>query len=159
MVVWFLTGFWHGAGWNFILWGVYFGIILLIEKFALGKILAKLPVFISHIYVMLIVIISWIFFDGASLASAAATLSQMFGSGATGLAGSEALYYLNSYKLPLILGIIGSTPLVKMCAEKLRDKFTRISIAAQPLITAVTLLLITAYLVDGSFNPFIYFRF
>ncbi|MDR0935411.1 MAG: MBOAT family protein [Oscillospiraceae bacterium] len=159
MLVWFLTGFWHGAGWNFILWGVYFGVILLIEKFALGKILKKLPVIISHIYVMLIVIISWIFFDGYSLTAAAATLSQMFGAGASGFAGSEALYYLNSYKIPLILGIIGSTPIVKILAEKFRDKFSRLAVAAQPLVTAITLLLVTAYLVDGSFNPFIYFRF
>ncbi|MDR0822091.1 MAG: MBOAT family protein [Oscillospiraceae bacterium] len=159
LVVWFLTGFWHGAGWNFILWGGYFGVLLLLEKFVFGNFLKKLPSVISHVYVMLIVIISWVFFDGYTLSASVATLSQMFGIGATSLAGNESLYYLRSYAVPLILGVIGCTPIVKFAAVKLRDRFVTFSVAAQPLITAGALILVTAYLVDGSFNPFIYFRF
>ncbi|MDR0819807.1 MAG: MBOAT family protein [Oscillospiraceae bacterium] len=163
LVVWTLTGFWHGADWNFMAWGLYFGIILLIEKFLTGKLLEKLPKALSHVYVMLIVCVSWAFFDSPSFSAAGAALSRMFGFGAESLAGTESLYYLRSYLVPLIIGAIGCTPLPKRIAEKLLASETRLgkaaSTALEPLTIAVLLIVITAFLVDGSFNPFIYFRF
>ncbi|MDR1589305.1 MAG: MBOAT family protein [Oscillospiraceae bacterium] len=160
LVVWFLTGFWHGAGWTFIVWGMFFALMLLVEKFALGKLLKKLPRPVSHIYVLLCVAISWVFFDAPDMASAARTVASMF-AGADSLAGRESLYYLRSYAVPLIAAAIGATPLPAAIAARLSRgrRGAAVMTAAEPLFVAVLLVLVTAYLVDGSFNPFIYFRF
>ena len=157
LVVWALTGFWHGADWNFILWGTYFGVILLIEKFFLSRLLEKVPKFVRHVYVMLIVFISWVFFDAASGGEAFAAISRMFGAGAGGVAGDEALYYLRSYAIPILIGIIGATPLPKRLAGKIDA--TKAATVLEPAVLAVLLIAATACVVDGSFNPFIYFRF
>jgi len=158
MVVWMLTGFWHGADWNFILWGGYFGVILLIEKFVIGKILDKTPKILRHIYVMLIVFISWAFFDAVGGFNAAfITIGRMFGGGAS-LVSTESLYYLRSYAIPIIIAMIGVTPLCKSLAEKIDKKKTLVMIL-EPLIILLILIASTAAMVDGSFNPFIYFRF
>ena len=158
LVVWMLTGFWHGADWNFILWGGYFGIVLLIEKLFLGKALEKAPKFLRHIYVMLIVFISWAFFDAPGFSEAFAVIGRMFGVGASMFAGSVSVYYLSSYALPLAIGIIGATPLVKTIAEKVGAK-KDLSIVLEPVLLVLILVAATANMVDGSFNPFIYFRF
>jgi len=158
MIVWMVTGFWHGADWNFIMWGGYFGVILLIEKFFLGKVLEKSPKVLRHIYTMLIVFVSWTFFDALSYGEIAERLGRMFGFGSSMFAGNEALYYLRSYALPFIVGIIGVTPLVKKLAEKIDTKKT-LATVLEPIVLTVILLLSTAAMVDGSFNPFIYFRF
>ena len=158
MVVWILTGFWHGADWNFILWGGFFGVILLIEKFFLSKALDRTPKPLRHIYVMVIVLISWAFFDATSFGEAFAVIGRMFGAGVDGIAGKEALYYLRSYAVPLIIGAIGSTPLLKQVAEKISAKQLPATIL-EPLVLALLLIAATAKMVDGSFNPFIYFRF
>jgi len=158
MVVWMLTGFWHGADWNFILWGGYFGLILLVEKFFIGKALDKAPKVLRHIYVMLIVLISWAFFDAVSgFGAAFDTIGRMFGAGGS-LASSEALYYLRSYTIPIILAVIGVTPLAKKLAEKIEIK-QKLTMILEPLILLIILAASTAAMVDGSFNPFIYFRF
>lgn len=157
MAVWFLTGFWHGAAWNFIVWGLYFGLILLLEKFVLNRLLDKLPSFIRHSYVMFLVLISWVFFDAYNFMEIGITLSRMFGFGADSFAGVESLYYLRSYLVPILIGIIGSTPIPKLIAEKLSTK--GIITVLEPLTIGVLLVAVTAFLVDGSFNPFIYFRF
>lgn len=157
IIVWLLTGFWHGAAWNFIVWGLYYGILLLIEKFFIGKLVDKLPGGLQHIYVMLIVMVGWVFFDAQSLSAAGETLSIMFGFGYKTLASTESLYYLRSYLVPLIIAIVGCTPLPRHIAAKLENK--KIMTLAEPLYVAVLLVITTAFLVDGSFNPFIYFRF
>ncbi|MDR1737130.1 MAG: MBOAT family protein [Oscillospiraceae bacterium] len=158
-VVWALTGFWHGADWNFIIWGVFFGVMLTVEKFFLIKALGKAPRALRHIYVILIVFISWSFFDATGGAGTIATaLGRMFGVGADALAGREALYYLKSYALPLAVGIIGVTPLPKKLAEKVLTRKTLGSVL-EPLAVAALLVTATAAMIDGSFNPFIYFRF
>jgi len=157
LIVWALTGFWHGADWNFIMWGAYFGLILLIEKFVLHDFLGNAPRFIRHIYTMLIVLIGWVFFDAASGGEAFNAIGRMFGIGASGIADKEALYYLRSYAVPLIIGVIGATPLPKKSAEKVWDK--KVMTALEPAVLAVLLIAATACVVDGSFNPFIYFRF
>ena len=158
LIVWMLTGFWHGADWNFILWGGYFGIVLLIEKFFLGRILEKAPKAVRHIYVMLIVFVSWSFFDAVGFDAAFIVIGRMFGAGADVFAGREALYYLRSYAVPIVIGVIGVTPLVKIISEKVRATKFPITVV-EPVLLAVILIVATASMVDGSFNPFIYFRF
>jgi len=158
LLVWMLTGFWHGADWNFILWGGYFGLVLLLEKFFLGKALGKAPKPLRHIYVMLIVFISWAFFDALSFKEAFTVIGRMFGAGASMFAGSEAVYYLRSYAVPFIVGIIGITPVVKKFAGKVDKKKLTVTVL-EPVVLVLILVAATASMVDGSFNPFIYFRF
>lgn len=158
LIVWMLTGFWHGADWNFILWGGYFGIVLLIEKLFLGKALKAAPSPIRHIYVMLIVFISWAFFDAVGFSSAFTVIGRMFGAGTSGFAGKEVFYYLRSYAVPLVIGIIGVTPLAKIVAGKIGMKKIPATVL-EPMGLALILIASTASMVDGSFNPFIYFRF
>jgi alginate O-acetyltransferase complex protein AlgI len=160
LVVWLLTGFWHGAGWNFIAWGLYFAALLLLEKFVLKDVLKRLPKAVSHLYLILCVLVGWVFFDMSTLPAAAAKIGLMFGAGASGLTSPECLYYLRSYMVPLIVGVIGCTPLPFRAAAAINGgKAGRAMVWLEPLAIAVLLLLCTAYLVDGSFNPFIYFRF
>jgi len=158
LIVWMLTGFWHGADWNFILWGGYFGIVMLVEKIFLSKILEKTPKVLRHVYVMLILFVSWAFFDALEFSTAFTTIGRMFGSGASEFAGSEALYYLRSYALPFIVGIIGVTPLVKTLGKRLSAQKLRVTVV-EPAALLLILIATTTSMVDGSFNPFIYFRF
>jgi alginate O-acetyltransferase complex protein AlgI len=161
MAVWALTGFWHGADWNFILWGLYFGLILLVEKHFLGRILDRSPGFLRHIYVLFIVFISWVLFDGQGLTDIVRQIGRVFGAGSDRFAGLEAVYYLRSYMIPLALGVMGCTPLPKLLAAKLEGakSMSGIFAVAEPLVLGILLLTATAFVVDGSFNPFIYFRF
>ena len=158
LIVWMLTGFWHGADWNFILWGGYFGLVMLIEKFFLGKVLEKSPKLLRHVYVMLIVFVSWCFFDSIGSEASFAVIGRMFGIGVSEFAGSEALYYLRSYAAPFIIGIIGTTPLIKTLAEMI-DVRKLSTTVLEPVVLAMILIASTASMIDGSFNPFIYFRF
>jgi len=157
MVVWMLTGFWHGADWNFILWGGYFGVVLLVEKLFLGKLLERAPKVLRHVYVMLVVFISWAFFDAAGFDAAFAVIGRMFGAGGV-LLSMESLYYLRSYAVPLLLGLVGVTPVLRTLAGQLETKRQVISVL-EPIVLLVLLVASTASMVDGSFNPFIYFRF
>ncbi|MDR3085572.1 MAG: MBOAT family protein [Christensenellaceae bacterium] len=160
LAVWMLTGFWHGAGWNFILWGLYFGLLLLAEKFFVGRFIERLPRFFGHLYTMFIVSLSWMFFDAQGLGETFAGLSVLLGFGAKSLAGPQSLYYLRDYALPLLIGAIGCTPYPKLWAERLqKSRLAPALPALEAVMIAALLLLVTAYLVDGSFNPFIYFRF
>ncbi len=158
-VVWFLTGFWHGAEWNFVIWGLYFGILLTVEKFFVLKHLEKYKL-LSHIYVIFFVAISFVIFSANNLSDAISYVGGMFGIGVP-FASLEWTYYLKSYGIILLISAISSTPLPKITLSKLCEnaKFSRIwSIAEIPLLIGL-LLISTAYLVDGSFNPFLYFRF
>jgi alginate O-acetyltransferase complex protein AlgI len=157
LLVWLLTGFWHGANWNFIAWGGFFGLILIAEKFGIGKALARCGKIIPHVYVLLIVGVSWVLFDAPTLSAAGETLSRMFGFGADSFAGAASLYYLRSYAVPLVIGIIGTTPIIRTLALKIEERPT--NTALQPIAVIALLIVVTAFLVDGSFNPFIYFRF
>lgn len=158
LAVWMLTGFWHGADWNFILWGGYFGLVLAAEKFFLGRALDKAPRVLRHVYVLLIVIVGWAFFDASGFGAAFSAIGRMFGAGADGFAGREALYYLRSYAVPLAVGVIGATPLAKRAAEKAGSRAIVMAVV-EPVVLAMVLVAATACMVDGSFNPFIYFRF
>lgn len=162
LVVWFLTGLWHGAGWTFMAWGVLFAILLAAEKLFLGKWLSKAPGAIGHVYTMLVVLISFVIFDADTLSQAFVRIGGLFGGGTSALWGTESLYYLKSYAVLLILGIVGCTPLVKALCDRLYARQGGLGTAMRvlrPVALALLLLCCTAYLVDGSFNPFIYFRF
>ena len=157
LVVWCLTGFWHGAGWTFMSWGLYFGVLLIIEKRFLRKYLEKAPSFLQHFYVVFIVIISFVLFNADTFTMAFSDLKAMFGAAGLPLYSADTLYNLRSYGVLLIIAFIGATPLVKNIGKKIEG--TKISTVLEPLSVAVILIICTAYLVDGSFNPFLYFRF
>lgn len=157
-VVWFLTGFWHGAAWNFIVWGLYFAVLLVLEKLWLKKYLDKSKVF-SHIYVMLLVIISFVIFNAADMGEAIRYIGGMFGFGGVPAYSAEWVYYLRSYAVVIVLAIIGATPLPKKIAAKFSEKSEKLFNVVEPVVLVGLLIVMTAYLVDGSFNPFLYFRF
>ena len=151
--VWMLTGFWHGADWNFIVWGLYFAVLLVIEKVFLLKFLKKSRV-VSHIYVLFFVVISFVIFNAASMGEAIQYIGGMFGAGGIPLVSTEALYYLQSFGLIAALAVIGATPIPKLLAGKVKCLSY-----VEPVFLLGLLAIITGYLVDGSFNPFLYFRF
>ncbi|MBQ8932550.1 MAG: MBOAT family protein, partial [Ruminiclostridium sp.] len=157
-VVWFLTGVWHGASWNFILWGSLYGVIIIIEKLFLGKILEKLPSTISMIYTMFFVILGWVLFDTADLAAAGSYIAAMFGASGI-LADSTAFYYLATYGITFIICIIGCTDLPKKAVEYIRTKSATAINYTSIAFTMGLYILCTAYLVDQTYNPFLYFNF
>ena len=161
LVVWAFTGLWHGASWNFVIWGLMFAAILVLEKLFLGKLLEKAPTILRRIYTLIIIFISWVVFDATSLAQIGERLGIMFGLGGVPLVTAETLYYLKSYLIIFIIGVIGATPLPSMLVKKLSDKETMHKFVnlAEAVALPVLLIVSTAYLVDGSFNPFLYFRF
>ncbi|MBE6737717.1 MAG: MBOAT family protein [Ruminococcaceae bacterium] len=159
-VVWMATGFWHGAEWTFILWGIYFAILLIIEKVFLLKQLKKTHV-LSHIYVLIFVLMSFVLFDAATPAEAIYRIGSLFGAGGHPLITAETIYYLRSFAVLLIISAVGSTPLPSKIYKTICKKKTGNSImtVAEPLILTILLVVCTAFLIDGSFNPFLYFRF
>ena len=157
LIVWLLTGIWHGASWNFICWGLYFGIILIVEKLFLQKILDKLPKFLSRIYVLIIVMISFIIFSGESFNQIGANLTGLIGMPNVPLISAESIYYFKSYFVAILMGIIGATPILKNITKS--DKIHKIVNLLEPIYLLIIFVLSTSYIIDGSFNPFLYFRF
>ncbi|MBQ4568653.1 MAG: MBOAT family protein [Ruminococcus sp.] len=159
-VVWMATGFWHGAAWTFILWGVYFAIILIVEKLFLLKFLQKTHI-LKHIYLLLIVTVSFVLFDAANPLEALERIGAMFGAKGLPLVSSEAIYYLKSFGVILIISAVGATPLPSKLISALGKKRTGTAVLtfAEPLVLTALLTVCTAFLIDGSFNPFLYFRF
>ena len=155
LIVWMLTGIWHGASWNFLLWGLYYGLLLLVEKFFLGKYLKGKV--LPRIYVMLLTILGFVLFHSATASEALLEIGRMFGLGGLPVVNATALYYLKSYAVLLVLCALGSTPLPKYLAGKIQAH--KAIVVLQPAMVLAVLLLVTACLVDGSFNPFLYFRF
>ena len=160
LVVWMLTGFWHGAAWNFVVWGLLFALLLILEKLWLLKLLPKCKI-LSHGYVLFIALISFVIFNGPGLGEACSNLAGMFGATGIPFLSDETLYYLKSFLVLFVAGIIGATPLPRHLAEKLSKNTvgSRILSVTEPAALAMILLAVTAYLADGSFNPFLYFRF
>ncbi|MBQ9843745.1 MAG: MBOAT family protein [Oscillospiraceae bacterium] len=155
LTVWMLTGMWHGAAWNFVVWGLMFAVLLLLEKWVPA--LQKLPNILRRVYVLLAVVISFVLFNAESFAQAGSDLSGMFGFAGLPLVTAETLYYLKSYAVLFVVGFIGATPLVRDTAKRLyRHKIVAI---LEPAVLILLLLVCTGYLVDGSFSPFLYFRF
>lgn len=158
--VWFLTGFWHGAEWNFIIWGLFFGVLLTLEKFFFLKWLEKHRV-LSHLYVVLAVVISFVIFSANNLGEAIARVGGMFGFGEARLVSESFFYYLRSYGLVIFLGILFATPLMNRLKEYiLKNKITRLAFDILEIpVLCILLLIVTGFIADGSFNPFLYFRF
>ncbi len=158
LVVWMLTGLWHGAAWNFVLWGLLYAVVLLLEKFLP---LDKLPDVLRRIYVLLVVMIGFVLFNATSLSQAVSDIAGMFGFGGLPLVNATSLYYLRSYGVVFLLGFIGSTPAVRNAANRLSlTKVGGVLVSIlEPILLIALLLICTGYLVDGSFNPFLYFRF
>ena len=154
-VVWMLTGFWHGAQWNFILWGLLFAVLLLIEKQIPA--IEKLPNGIKHLYVLLIIVLSFVLFNGESLSQTGNDFASLFGFSGLPVVTAQTLYYLRSYALLFIVGFVGATPIVKQAAWKAEN--TKAGAVLEVILLLGILLVCTAYLVDGSFSPFLYFRF
>ncbi len=158
-VVWMLTGFWHGAAWNFILWGVFYAILLMFEKLFLKKFLDRHSIF-GHIYTLLFVLLGFVLFNASSLRQTVSDIAGMFSFGKLPFVSGEVLYYLKSFAIVFVLAIIGATPLVKNCYKKIKcSKIKSLLNLAEPLLLLILFVIGTAYLVDGSFNPFLYFRF
>ena len=159
LIVWFLTGAWHGASWNFILWGLFFGVILILEKVILLKLLKKLPTWTNYVYTAFLVLISWVIFAFEDLGKVKDYLFTMFHLNKTNIVNAEGLYYLKNYFIIIVIGLILSTPVISKLLKKLEEKQTNIR---SILITGIyigILVLSTASLVSDSYNPFLYFRF
>jgi len=162
-IVWFLTGFWHGASWNYIIWGVYFGVILMLEKGFLLNILKKAPRVISHIYSVILIIFGWLIFTFEDTGKGLTHLGKMFGVSVNGFIDNGAIYDLLHYTPFFILAIIGSTPLPKKIFYKFfanpSEKTNTAIRVITPVVSAALFLICVAFLIDSSFNPFLYFRF
>ena len=157
LVVWCLTGLWHGANWTYMAWGLYFGILLIIEKLFLKKYLERLPSAFQHIYVLFFVLVSFVLFNAETFTMAKDDLAVMFGMTNAPLISEDTLYNLSSYAVLLIIAFIGATPVAKKLFRKAESN--RLVQVAEIISVAAILIMSTAYLVDGSFNPFLYFRF
>ena len=159
LIVWLATGLWHGAAWNFVLWGLLFAVLLTAEKLWLLPFLKKNRWF-GHIYVLLFVLFGFVLFDASSVTEAFKTFKALFGAGLSPVS-QEALYLLRSNAVLLILAAVGATPLPKKLAEAAGRSKTGAGVIGvlEPLALAALLAVCTAFLVDGSFNPFLYFRF
>ena len=159
LIVWFLTGLWHGAAWNFVAWGLYYGVILIIEKYLLSPVLDRLPDVVRHIYSIVLVVIGWVLFFSFSFGQAADYIRVMFGAGAHGFADRESMYLLTSNLILWLILIFGSTPLVHFRYEHmLRTKKWNTTIINSVVYAALFIVCI-AYLVTETYNPFLYFRF
>lgn len=158
-VVWFTTGLWHGASTNFIIWGLYFGVVLFIEKIYLKDLLKRIPTIFSHIYTLIIVMIGWVIFDMNTLTDSGQYIKIMFGLGNNLFIDNMAKYILNTNFIILVLGIICSTKLISNCINKIKSTLKENDVFLIVLIHLLILIISTAYLVGSSYNPFLYFRF
>ena len=156
MVVWGLTGLWHGASWNFLIWGLYFAVLIILEKAFLGRLLEKLPAAVQHIYTLFLVLVSWAIFAVEDFSHMGVYLRSMFGMAPGGLTNDNVWYYFTSFLPMLIIAAVASTPLVTKLWKKLPVKAVK---AALPVVLLAGLVFSTAYLVDATYNPFLYFRF
>lgn len=156
LLVWAATGIWHGASWNYLLWGLYFWVLLMAEKLFLGKYLDKAPPFLGHLYTMLLVMIGWGIFALENMGQLGSYLRVLFGFGQVPFWNAEAGFYLKSYFPVLLAAVLASTPLGVRLYRALPERAAQIM---GILLLAAALLVCTAYLVAGTYNPFLYFRF
>ena len=155
LVVWMLTGMWHGAAWNFILWGLLYAACLLLEKWVPA--LQKMPGILRRGYTLLVVILGFVLFNAENIAQAGSDIAGMFGFGGVPMVTAETLYYLKSYAVLFIVGFVGATPLIRDTANRLYKH--KVVAILEPIVLILLLLICSGYLVDGSFSPFLYFRF
>ena len=159
-IVWALTGLWHGASWNFVLWGLGFAVLLVLEKLVYRKWLDRTR-FFRHVYVLFFVVMRFVLFNAGSVKEAFSQLGAMFGAGNVPLVSAESLYYARSYAVTFLFAAVGATPLVSKTLGRFTETKSGAKAAAvlQPAAMLLLLAACTAFLVDGSFNPFLYFRF
>ena len=163
-IVWFLTGLWHGANWTFIIWGLYYGVFIILEKAFLEKLLDRLPKIFRHIYLLFIVVIGWVFFRADNISQAMNFIKVMMGLGANSIINSSAIRYINDYWHIILVSIMFSTPIVKKIKYlviKVNEKLlqNRIAYACHSLILIICMITVTILLSSSSYNPFLYFRF
>lgn len=160
MIVWFLTGFWHGANWNFMIWGVYFGVILLCEKLFLLKAIKKIPKVFAHIYALILIVIGWGIFAFEDFGKLTQNFKNMFGLSGISFINHQTVAWLAAYAVTFIILIVTSTPLIKKLGSLVQKALpAAYSCVLQPIMVLGILVLSTAYLAGNSFNPFLYFRF
>lgn len=163
LVVWMLTGIWHGAGWNFLLWGLWFAFFLILEKVILGELLSYFPKIFGFCYMVVIVLSGWVIFAIEDVGSILGYLKAMSGMSSAGIYDGQALYLVKEYGVLLLVAAVASTPIGKIISQKLEDSGKSGAIAArrvfEKVIPALLLLASIAYIVDASYNPFLYFRF
>lgn len=155
LVVWALTGFWHGANWTFLCWGLYYALFLMLEKAFLLKKLDKVPV-LSHVYAVVVAICGWVLFDLPSLSQAGSYYASMFGFAQGGFINAGDIFYIKNYAVMFVVSIIAALPLGKNLYNKIPARVQNI---ATPVLILASLIFSTAYLVDATYNPFLYFRF
>ncbi len=155
LVVWAATGIWHGASWNFLIWGLYWFVWIGLEKLWLGRVLEKTPAWVCHIYGVVVAIVGWAIFAVEDFSAMGPYLAAMFGFGA-GALDTDFLYYFRNYLPILAIAVAAATPLGKIVWHKLPQRARQ---AAFPVLMLAGLVFTTAYLVDGTYNPFLYFRF
>jgi len=155
-IVWALTGFWHGASWTFMLWGLYYAAFLIFEKLYWLKVLEKAPRFVGHFYTVLVAVCGWVLFELTSLSRCGMYYKAMFGFGSGGFFKTVDGFYLTSFAVMFVVGIIACTPLLKDLYKKLPQK---VQVYTTPAAIVIILVVCTAYLVDATYNPFLYFRF
>jgi alginate O-acetyltransferase complex protein AlgI len=160
VIVWFLTGLWHGASWNFVIWGMLFALLLIVEKYYLLTYLRRTKI-LAHLYVIISVILSFVIFRHDSITEIMIHFKSMFGLNGIPLSSHESIYYFKSYFVTFVIAIIGATPVVKQSLEKIKgNHIGKMGLKLlEPIFYVIVLLIITGYLVDSSFNPFLYFRF
>lgn len=156
LIVWFLTGLWHGASWNFVVWGLYFGVLLIIEKFVLKKVLDKMPSYIGHLYTLFFVIISWVIFACPTLEDALNYISIMFNFN-NEIISTESIYLISTHFVLFIIAIIGCTPIFKKIKEKLKNN--KLFMIIEIIICLILFFISLSFLVGSTYNPFLYFRF
>ena len=159
LIVWLLTGLWHGAAWNFVAWGLYYGVILIIEKYMLSPVLERMPGFVRHIYSIVLVLIGWVLFFSPSLDQAVRYAGKMFGFGVNGIVDSESLYLVTTNLILWLILIIGCTPLPDVRYRHMLWKKKENAMIINGIVYVVLFLLCVAYLVTETYNPFLYFRF
>ena len=162
LIVWLLTGFWHGASWNFVAWGLYFGVLLIAEKLFLLRFLEKLPAFFQHVYTMLLVMLGWAIFSFDSLGSGLSYIRALFGGYGQPVWDGGGLYLLYTNIALLLIAAVGSTPLPQKLWHRVEGRLSAHPIplgAMETCLVAVGMVLSIAFLVDASYNPFLYFRF
>ena len=158
-IVWFCTGLWHGANWTFILWGLYYGCLLLLEKFFLREKLEKLPKPISHIYTLLVVLIGWVFFMSPNITTAFTTLGKMIGIGATTFANNQAKFMLKSYFILFILAILLSTKVYDRIQIFVYNQYKMKAVYTTWTIYMILIIVCIAFIVGGTYHSFLYFAF
>jgi len=158
IIVWALTGLWHGSSWNFVIWGLYFGVIIIIERIGFGKFLEKLPSFISILYTFILVVFGWVLFDTTDLPSCFSYFNAMFGGNGVFIDG-DAKYFIITNILIFALCIFGSTDWLGKIISKIRSKNNAIVEWSAPFVQVILMLVCTSFLVNATYNPFLYFRF